>query len=71
MGLIWKKYLTDTRSVVVNASVMKADWHKDGASLECLPPLHEESFKQRLNRYRPKKAGIMGGQLLIEKFTEV
>jgi hypothetical protein len=46
------------------------DWHGDGASLEYSPPLHEASFKQRLNQYRPKEAGIMSGQLLIEKFTE-
>jgi hypothetical protein len=70
MGLIWKKYLTDTRSAVVNASVKRVDWHRDEASLEGSPPLHEASFKQRLNQYRPKEAGIMSGQLLIEKFTE-
>ena len=55
----------------MNVCVMTDDWHRDGASLKRSPPLHEESFKQRLNRYRPKEAGIMGGQLLIEKFTEV
>jgi hypothetical protein len=44
MGLIWNEYLTDTRSAVVNASVMRLDWRGDGTSLECSPPLHEVSF---------------------------
>ena len=33
-----------TRSAVVNASVKRVDWHRDGVSLECSPPLHEVSF---------------------------
>jgi hypothetical protein len=44
MELIWKKCLTDTRSAVVNASVMRVDWCRDGTSLECSPSQHEVAF---------------------------